>query len=257
MRQFAGAIRSNRDNDLGPNPIQTVFILDENVCATKKTWRFTEKIIPLVFSKISYEKSQLTHLLTVVGDKSPVMQMLQSILQTLDVGKRVRILVLRNGNGPDRDEMENFTESLIKFISGTNFTFEFQVVRLASECQDSVIQIDDGAIKYQLFDIDAKKSNAFIATRVVELFNSKDFKIFDQEQKQEVMVPSIIDVTSASVIAMELDAKRSDDLPISTCEFCRVNRRKYYCGYYAIFLTIFAIPILLLLFDIFICFYKK
>lgn len=242
-----------RDNDSNSKPIQTIFILDENVSVTKKTCRFTEKIIPLVFSKISYEQSQLVHLLTVLRDKSSVLQMLQSILQTLDASKRIRILVLTHCG-----IQEHFPEELIEFLSESNYLFELQVVRLASECRQSLVRSKDATTKYQLFDIDAKKSNTLIATRIVELFQSNSYQKFEQEQLR-IDKENGEKLYAQLIAAQQLDVqvKQIDDLRALKCEFCGGDVGNYRCGYYVLFLAIFAIPILLLLLDIFISSYKK
>lgn len=248
-RQFAGALRSGRNRNSNQNPIQTVFILHENVFGSpKKHCRFAEKIVPIVFSKISHGNSQLVHLLTVTADKTPVVQMLQSILQTLDANKPIRIVVLTDMNSPERQQFDNFADILIKFLSGSNFTFEFQVIRVASESQE--LGGTNSTKKYQLVDIDEKKSNAFIAAQIVELFHSDNFQKY--EPKQFAMIAGEVKPQPTDVVSLDVDGKQSGNVSNLNCESCRANKPKHQRSYCIIYLVIFAIPIILLLFDILI-----
>lgn len=174
------AVNTNLSND--SKSIQTVIILDESVSVAKVTWRFTKQIIPLMLSKLSYEKAQLVHLLTFGADETPVAQKLQSLLQTLDANKRVEILLLTNEKVQDHKEIEIFAENLLKFPDGAHFSADdFKVVRLASECRQSTLQINnDPTAQYKLFDIDATESNEFIASRIAELFRSYAFPMHEQ-----------------------------------------------------------------------------
>lgn len=141
------------------NSIQTVFILDEHhTTGAKNSRRFMEKIIPLMLSKLFYESSQLVHLVTFVRHKTTVEEMFQSLLQTLDAKKQIRIFVLANGEVHERQEIENLAETLIKFLSGTNHSFELQVVRLTSTKRTTK--------RYKLVDIDPNESNEFIASQI-------------------------------------------------------------------------------------------
>lgn len=178
LKTFMGAIRTtrvNQDND--SNSIQTVIIIDESASVAKGTRRFTEKIIPLVLSKLPSKKSQLVHLLTFRSEKSSVFKKLQSILQKLDANKRIRIVVLTNAEVQDRQEVENFAETIMEFLSGSNSSADCHVVTLASECGQSLLGINDRTKKINHFDIDATESNDIIATRIGELLHADRFPI--------------------------------------------------------------------------------
>lgn len=166
-----GTTRTNQNND--SNFIQTVIILDQSVPEAKVTQRFTKKIIPLALSKLSRKKSQLVHLLTFGKDKTSVEEKLQSILQTLAANKRIRIIILTNEEVEGRQEIENFAATLMKCLSGSNCSADLHVVRLASECRQSWLRINNTTTSYNLIDVDDNKSNQFIATRIVELFHSE------------------------------------------------------------------------------------
>ncbi|XP_037045864.1 uncharacterized protein LOC119081243 isoform X2 [Bradysia coprophila] len=257
VRQFTGALRSGRNSNSNPNPIQTVFVLHENVFVAKKHCRFAEKIIPLVFSKISNGNSQLVHLLTVETDKTPAVQMLQSILQTLDANKPIRILVLTDMNSREQHKFDNFAETLIKFLNGSNFSFELQVLRIASECQEKSLRASNALRKYQLIDIDSKKSNVYIAAQIVELFHSDNFQKYEQEQLPMINRNSETKTQPTGVVSLDVDGKQSENVRNLNCESCRTNAQKHRRNYCIIYVVIFAIPIILLLFDIFIYFSKK
>lgn len=197
---------------------------------------------------MSYDQSQLVHLLTVLQDRSPAIQMLQSILQTLDATKRIKILLLTNGY--DDRNSENFADKLVDFLSGTNYLFELQVVQLGTEDKE----INEAPTNYQIFDIDRKKSNALIATRIVELFQSNSYQEIEKERLQKNCDKQAV----ATDCTLDVDGKQLNDLVGTRCDFCRTTTiGNYKRGYYVIFLLIFAIPILLLLFDIFITSIKK
>lgn len=108
--------------------------------------------------RLFYESLQLVHLVTFVRHKTTVEEMFQSLLQTLDAKKQIRIFLLANGDVNERLEIENLAETLIKFLSGTNYSFELQVVRLASTKRTTK--------RYKLVDIDPNESNEFIASQI-------------------------------------------------------------------------------------------
>lgn len=165
-----GGVRVNQGND--SNSIQTVIIFDESASVAKGTQRFTEKIIPLALSKLSHKKSQLVHSLTFGSDKTSVIEKLQSLVQTLDANKEIRILFLTNA---EVQEVETFAETIMKFLSRTHSSADLHVVRLASECEQSWLRISNTTTKYNLFDVDANESNEFIAIQIEELLGSGSF----------------------------------------------------------------------------------
>lgn len=157
------------------NSVETVFILEESVSLS--TERFTEKLIPLVLSKCSSGPSPRIHLLTLASDKMQIVQKLQSLLQTLDAGKRIQVLVLTHEDVQNR--IDNFAEGLIKFLSGSNFQFDLQVVKLASECRQT-FRINTTTTTYKVFDVNVSESDEFIATRIAGLFHSESFPMHKQ-----------------------------------------------------------------------------
>lgn len=184
IKKFAGAIRNNRAND--SRSVQTVILHDESVYLA----------IPQLLSNLSNEKSHLIHVLTFGGgDKTAVVQKLQSLLQILNRNKLVRVLCLNSGQIEDQ-EIENFAETLKNLLSRLNFTFDLQVARLGS---------DRLTTNQQIHDIDANESNEFISIRIAELFQSEGF-------------PSVTE------FPMAVDEKQSEDLHSLDCveraEFC-------------------------------------
>lgn len=239
--------------------MQTVFILHENVFVPKKHCRFAEKIVPLVFAKISNGNSQLVHLLTVASDKTPVVQMLQSILQTLDANKPIRITVLTDMTSREQQQFDNFAEALIKFLSGSNFTFELQAVRIGSECEEKLLGGANVSRKYRVIDIDSKKSNVWIAAQIVELFHSNNFHNYEHENPATIDKSSEAGAPLTDVMSLDVDGGKQFDNVINgnNCQSCIANNQRRERKYSLIYLAIFAIPIVLLLFDIFIYTFKK
>lgn len=176
------ATRFNQDNDSA----HTVIIIDESASQAKGKQRFTEKIMPLVLSKLSHEKSQLIHSLTLGTDKTSVVEKLQSMLGTLDANKPIRILVLTDGEVQNHQEIENFAAIIMKFLSASNLSIEFQVVRLVSKSRSKQdpLQTNNPTTKSYLFDIDASESNKSIATRIGQLFQSGGISM-DQQLRMD------------------------------------------------------------------------
>lgn len=205
VTKFMGSFKTSQDND--SNSIETVIILEESE-------RFTEKLLPLVLSKLPYEKSQLVHLLTFFNDKTRVVQKLQSLLRTLDADKRIQVLVLTYEKDPGR--IDNFAESLIRFLSGTTFPCDVQIVRLASECRQT-FRINNTTTIYKLFAIDSSESNEFIATRVAGLLHSDSFPLHKQ-LRMDKQIYSIQSHSTAMLTECTGDIgvgdKQSEDLHI-------------------------------------------
>lgn len=114
------------------NSIQTVFILYEHSSRTHISRRFTEEIVPLMLAKFFHESWQLVHLVTFLRHKTTTTtQTIQSLVQTLDATKRIRISVVSNGEVHEQQDIENFAGTLTEFLSQSGYSFELQVVRLA------------------------------------------------------------------------------------------------------------------------------
>ncbi len=137
--------------DVDSHAIQTVYIVDDREPAARNGRRFTEKVIPLMLSKLFDENLQIVHLLTFVRHNTTVEQMERSLQQTLDAKKRIRILVLTDGEVQEHQNVEDFCETLTEYLSELNYSFELEVVRMMS------------TKKFKLIDIDASETNEFIA----------------------------------------------------------------------------------------------
>ncbi|XP_037043082.1 trichohyalin-like isoform X5 [Bradysia coprophila] len=142
------------DDELGSS--QTVFILDEHLCGARGNRRLTKQIVPLMLSRLFYESSDLVQLVTFVRYKTTFEQLRQSLLQTLDAKRQIRIFVLTNERYQERKDINVFAEMLIRFLSVTNYSFELQVVRLTSTRSTTE--------RYEVVDV--SESNDFIAKQI-------------------------------------------------------------------------------------------
>ncbi|XP_037040028.1 reticulocyte binding protein 2 homolog b-like [Bradysia coprophila] len=112
--------------------IQTVFIIYEQQSKASISRRFTEEIVPMMLSKFFHESHQVVQLVTILRHRTATAQTIQSLVQTLDATKRIRISVVANGDDVEQQEIENFAETVIDLLSQSGYSFELQVVRLAS-----------------------------------------------------------------------------------------------------------------------------
>lgn len=141
-----GVGKSVPNNDR--SSIQTVFIIYEHRSGPYISRRFTEQIVPLMLSKFFHGNVQLV---TFLRYKTTAAQTIQSLVQTLDATKRIRISVLTNDEAGQQQEVENFAEMVIEFLSQCGYSVELQVVKLAESTSTT-----NGS---KLVDIDGSESN--------------------------------------------------------------------------------------------------
>lgn len=192
------------EDEQSSNSIQTVIIVDQSLSMKESTGRLTNEILPLVLSKLSYDKSQRFHLVTFAMESlpyyvtceemkslaikthygtnlSPAIQNVHSILRLLDANQPIRILSISDGEVQDGQAIEHSMRALTEYLDSSNFSINSQAVRLfTSESQPdtkalcSLLQINNTTTS-QLVDINAKESNENIATKIAKLFQADNF----------------------------------------------------------------------------------
>lgn len=150
----------------GLTSFQTVFILDEYLAGARENSRFTEKIVPLMMSRIFNESSELVHFVTFVRYQTDFKQLCSSLQGALDASKQLRILVLTNEQMQGRQDTDNLAEMLIKFLNMLHYSYEFHVARLVSTTTTTTEQ-------HKVVDVGVNQSNDFIAQQVATEFVGK------------------------------------------------------------------------------------
>ncbi|KAG4066509.1 hypothetical protein HA402_007145 [Bradysia odoriphaga] len=123
---------TNAVPNINRNSIQTVFIIYEHPSTTHISQQFTEEVVPLMLSKFFHKSCQTVELVTILRHKTTTAQTIQSLVQTLNATKRIRISVVANAHEHEQQNIEHFAETVIEFLSRFGYSFELQVVRLAS-----------------------------------------------------------------------------------------------------------------------------
>lgn len=197
--EYIGTIRINEKVD--SCLINTVIILDQSISMRDATKRFTNEIIPLILSKLSYSTSQPVHLLTFAKDTqhfsvtpnemklldiktyygtkmAPTVQKVHYLFQSFQEKLPIRVLTISDGEVQDREDTENAATDLMEFIDSSNFSINSQAVRLfTSKCQPDTKALCtflrmNNTTTSQLIDISARESNENIATKIADLFQS-------------------------------------------------------------------------------------
>ncbi|KAJ6641381.1 Flagellar attachment zone protein 1 [Pseudolycoriella hygida] len=179
------AQNSTPKNSTERNAIETVVIHDESMSETWKTSRINKKIIPMVLSKLNHNRSQLVHSLSfgknTLSINKNIRKMLKletstsediivrkfnTLLQTLDARKKVRILVLIDGTIQNHRKAEHLAQTFTEILGEFHFSANLQIVRLASNFCRSI-----NATNCKVIEIDAKESNETISSRIAALFD--------------------------------------------------------------------------------------
>lgn len=245
-------IENNKDSHL----METVIILDESGSMGKETLRFTNRIIPLVLSKLSYEKAQLIHLITFshyyyktaeqlktfsITSRgtymAPPLEQLRILFQKFPPNKPIRILCISDGNASDRKQTGKAALSLTEFMD--QFSINSQAVRLfTSKSQPdtkalcSIMQINN-TTHSKLIDISAKESDGTIARKIAALFRSDKFsrsKILLMEEKIILKFPWDAEPTSQILLFPGRNVfwlKRIPNSAIIQSSSVKIIKRKY------------------------------
>lgn len=220
------ANRINQDDD---STTHSLIIIDESMSVS-----VVEKIMPLVFSKLSHQKSHLVHSLTFGADEAYVVEKLQSLSETLDANKQIRVLVLTDREVQNCQEIESLAATIMKFLSGSNFPAHVQILRFGSKCRLSLRRINNTTIccTYKHFEIDVNESDDSIISRIAELFGSTDFPLHSQLHT-DLRICKIQGHSTAIIAeyAWDVGVNRLDDLQnidyVESAEFRSEMKRQH------------------------------
>lgn len=134
-----------------------IFILDEHLSEATENEHLLEKIIPQKLKKMFRKSSQLVHPVTFVRHKSTASQMLQSLFETMDVTKEIRISILTNR---EEHEIKNLVETVNNFVLQRGCClFQVETVKITQPAPPTK--------RYRVIHIDANESNEFIAEQIL------------------------------------------------------------------------------------------
>lgn len=179
--------------------VQTIIILDTSNSMLDQAARLTNKILPLFLKKLSYEEKNMIHLVT-FGSKArlsgvtvarmrdfkiltsgatklaPAIEVCETLFDSLDDSKPVRLLAISDGEVSDSKETEDAAAKLLEFITKRSFDVNSQAVRLFTSTDQpdtkslcSVLQLNN-TTKAQLVDVSATEDDDEIAEKMLKLF---------------------------------------------------------------------------------------
>lgn len=199
--QLEGALCDRPVKDVS---YQTIIIMDRSGSMGEQAARLASQIIPLFFSKLNYQSSNVIHLIafesktvlynTTVGQvkslgimcggntrMQPAVAKCLEVFQSLDVKKPVRVLTISDGEVYDQLKTAAAADGLSKYLVDKNFLINSKAVRLfTSGAQPdttalcSLLQINN-ATSSSLVDILSSQSDEFIATKMAEMFQNDNF----------------------------------------------------------------------------------
>lgn len=185
---------------------QTIIVMDRSGSMGSEAQRLVQQIFPLFLQKLSYQPSNLIHLITfdsvselneVTLDELPelnisargstlmkdAVEICCGVFSSLDNKKPVRLLTISDGQIYDQQLTTVAAASLNNFLKGFNPSFKInsKAVRLfTSDSQpdtkaiSSLLQINNGPSK-SLVDIPASESDEVIAQKIADLFLDDNF----------------------------------------------------------------------------------
>lgn len=155
-QEYIGTItvKTTVQHKKAPNGINYIIILDYSSSMGDSVCRITNEILPIFFTKLFYEKSQIIHLITFdsrtahfevkvanfnnlsiqAGGNtfmSPAVSMFKEILQDFEVSKTekpIRLLTISGGEVDDPYEVKKVAQSFKDFAT-SNFKINSQAVR--------------------------------------------------------------------------------------------------------------------------------
>lgn len=201
--QFVGKYKSENNVIDSKAIYQTIIIMDRSGSMGQAARRLAQIIFPLTFDKMSYQPSNLIHLITfdsvselhaVTVEKFGELPMsargetfmrqaikdCHEVFNKLDSNKPVRLLTISDGEVADQVETEAEAISLKKYLEGLDrrFMINSSAVRLfTSSAQpdtkaiSSLLQINNGPSK-SLCEVSTRELDDFIATTIAALFSS-------------------------------------------------------------------------------------
>lgn len=182
------------------NAVQTVIILDTSGSMEDAARRVANEILPLFLSKLSYNPSQVVHLIefeTAAYLHSVTAQRMKTLLieadggsalapavkKCLEVFKKlsknpVRLLTISDGEVLDLPETQRAAGDFVEFLKTRSFAINSQSVRLFTSIDQpdtsalcSLLQVNNTTTS-KLIDISTSESNETIATKMANLFIS-------------------------------------------------------------------------------------
>jgi hypothetical protein len=199
---FVGVISiEENSSNRSPLSIETIVIIDKSGSMVDDVDRIVTKILPQVFSKLSYNADKTVHIITFdstaeshekavkdlkafslsCGGESmmaPAIQNCQKILKTIGSNTPIRILTISRGDINDVPETVEAAGRQLEFLEKHEFSVNSQAVRIVSKptTEDSDLRAISSLLPAnstttpKLIDVSTSESNSAIASKIAQLF---------------------------------------------------------------------------------------